>query len=99
MIVVAIIAILVAIALPLYRAQLARGAESACLAEMKSYAGQSLAMIAAGDASKLVAAPLSACATADTATESALQITGVPKPPGARTISCDMPTSTCVLSD
>lgn len=96
MIVVAIISVLAAIALPTYRWQLARAAEKACLAEMKTYTNFSVAALANGDAAPSPAQK--ACRLSDTASDSVAAISGTPKLPGARVTTCDMATATCELS-
>lgn len=95
MIVVAIIAILAAISLPLYRKQQASAAERACQFEMKSYAGMSIAALAAGEV--LMAAPSKACASADDVTAASVQVIGIPKLPGSRQTVCEMKTGGCYL--
>lgn len=95
MIVVAIIGILAAIALPSYNGYRVRAAESACLAEMKSYASVSLADIQENNSPG--APQLSACSAADTATVIGANITGTPRSPGTRLTTCDMNTGHCSL--
>lgn len=95
MIVVAIIAILAAIALPAYNEYRVRAAENACLAEMKNYASFALANIYNGTA--LGAAPRVACRLADDATVIGANITGTPQTPGTRITTCDMTTGNCSL--
>jgi prepilin-type N-terminal cleavage/methylation domain-containing protein len=96
MIVVAIIAILAAIALPAYNEYRIRAAEGACQAEMKSYANFSLVLLHQQDAPG--AAPRQACSAADDATAIGADITGTPRLPGVRTVTCDMDTGNCTLS-
>ena len=95
MIVVAIIAILAAVALPQLVRQQARAAESACLAETKNYVGMSLAAILSGDA--VEPAPLQACAAADNVLATSTVITGTPKFPGSRRATCNMAKANCSL--
>lgn len=97
MIVVAIIAILAAIAMPLYQRQQGRAAEGACQAEMKSYAGMSLSVLAEGATVAILPAPQVACLVADDATATAAFITGTPKAPGKRKTRCDMQNASCEL--
>lgn len=63
MIVVAIIALLAAIALPQYRNYTQRSANNACMAEAKSYISMSVAYLASDDESTVQAPPNSACAS------------------------------------
>lgn len=95
MIVVAIIAILAAIALPAYNQYRVRSAEGACQAEMKNYAQFALAAIYTS--SPIADPPRKACASADTATDMATPITGTPKAPGVAVTTCDMHTANCSL--
>lgn len=95
MIVVAIIAILAAIALPSYNLYRIRAAESACQAEAKNYASFSLAAIYATEPPP--APILGACASIDTATDVSTPITATPRLPGNKSTTCDMATTNCVL--
>lgn len=95
MVVVAIIAILSTIALPAYNRHRMRTAENACLAEMKSYAGISLAVIRNGDTPG--SAPRQACSAADDATAVGVAISGTPRSPGTRQTTCNMATGACQL--
>ena len=95
MIVVAIIAILAAIALPAYNEYRIRYAEGACQAETKSYANFAAATLQMGGIPP--APPLQACTTGLTATALTTPITGTPKSPGVRVTTCDMTTTTCTL--
>jgi len=96
MIVVAIIAILAAIALPAYNNYRIRSAEGACLAEAKSYANFALAAIHQ-DMSPPTPTP-GACTSIDTATDLATPIQAAPQTPGNRGATCDMNTGNCSLS-
>ena len=95
MIVVAIIAILAAIALPAYNNYRIRTAEGACQAEMKNYANFAVAAIY--NSVTITPPPRKACRTADTAVDLATPITGTPKSPGAKITTCDMQTANCTL--
>ncbi len=95
MIVVAIIAILAAIALPAYNNYRVRSAENACQAEMKNYAHFALAAI---HNDMTIPDPLqSACATSDAAVDLETPISGTPKSPGVRGTTCHLPTASCSL--
>ena len=95
MIVVAVIAILAAIALPSYNAYRIRASEGACMAEMKSYANLAMATIQMG--ATPLAPPMKACSSADTATIIGVDITGTPKLPGIKVTTCDMTTANCSM--
>lgn len=88
MIVVAIIAILAAIALPAYNNYRKSAAENSCLGEMKAYANDALVRIYNEEA--LAPSPKSACESADDATVIGVNITGTPRSPGTRTTECAM---------
>jgi prepilin-type N-terminal cleavage/methylation domain-containing protein len=96
MIVVAIIAILSAIALPAYNNYRIRSAEGACQAEMKSYANFALASLHNGDAPD--APPLRACSSALTAINLSTDISGTPQAPGTRQTTCEMDSGNCSLA-
>ena len=96
MIVVAIIAILAAIALPAYNNYRIKSAEGACQMEMKNYANFSLAAIY--NNVPITPPPKAACESADTATDMATPITGTPKAPGVKITTCDMNTANCTLA-
>ena len=96
MIVVAIIGILAAIALPAYNNYRIKSAEGACQMEMKNYANFSLAAIY--NEIPLAAPPMKACSAADTVVDMATPITGTPKAPGSKITTCDMTTANCILA-
>lgn len=96
MIVVAIIAILAAIALPAYNNYRIRSAESACLAETKNYA--SFALAAIYNETTIPTPDTGACSSIDTATDVNIPISGTPQLPGVKTATCDMQSATCSLS-
>ena len=95
MIVVAIIAILAAIALPAYSKYRVRAAEGACLMEMKNYA--SFALAGLYSSAPAVAPPQGACRSATTVTNEDTPVTGLPQLPGIKLITCDMHTANCSL--
>ena len=96
MIVVAIIAILAAIALPAYNNYRIRSANGACQMEMKNYANFALAAIY-NDIST-PDPPQKACSAATKATDLATPITGTPVLPGNKITTCDMNTANCSLA-
>jgi type IV pilus assembly protein PilA len=96
MIVVAIIAILAAIALPAYNQYRIRSAENACQAEVKNYTNFALAAIY--NSTSIPDPVLGACASIDTAVDLATPITGSPRPPGIRSVTCNLPDSACTLN-
>jgi type IV pilus assembly protein PilA len=97
MIVVAIIAILAAIALPAYNNYRIRAAENACLSEAKAYANSWLAA-SVNDMTIPEWAP-SACRTPGAAAAGTGVNPGaqnfVPQEPGIAETSCDADTATC----
>ena len=96
MIVVAIIGILAAIALPAYQDYTKRTADNACLMEAGAYASASLADLFANN---IPAAPeMAACESIESVTIIGADINAVPKVPGTGTVVCDMNKGTCVLS-
>mgnify|MGYP000872323327 CR=1 FL=1 len=95
MIVVAIIAILAAIALPAYNEYRIRSAENSCQAEMKNYT--SFALAAIYNDLPIPAPSLGACLSADTAVDLITPITGTPRAPGTRTTTCNLPNASCTL--
>ncbi len=94
MIVVAIIAILAAIALPAYNNYRVSSAEGACQAEAKAYMNSAVAALMS---SMTVAAPKAKACTAPTA--ALASITGTtdftPKLPGTKHTICNNDTATC----
>ena len=93
MIVVAIIGILAAIALPAYQRYVANSANSACLAEIRSYAGLSVADLVSGNTPPVPV--VSACGSIQTASSLNVNISATPKPPGDRSILCYMSSGYC----
>ncbi len=94
MIVVAIIAILAAIALPAYNNYRITSAEGACQAEAKAYMNSA---VAAYMSSMTVEAPKAKACTAPTAALSTLtgNSTFTPKGPGQKSTVCSNSTATC----
>jgi type IV pilus assembly protein PilA len=98
MIVVAIIGILAAIALPAYNNYRISSANSACLGEASAYAKAALAAIYSGET---VPDPVTtgACDTVPTTPSAASgTITFEPADPGDTDTNCDMETGNCSLS-
>ncbi|WP_432654237.1 pilin [Thauera aromatica] len=101
MIVVAIIGILAAVALPQYAAYTKKSAENACLGEAKAYANALVAAVSNNDDSLIptpgnkacsdIAAPENAAAAAD--------FTATPRSPGTRTTSCTIADGNCELDE
>ena len=98
MIVVAIIAILAAIALPAYQNYRIRSAEGACQAEAKAFMNAAVAGAQSGMAS--ITSPAKAC-KAPGATVSAADVsngttkTFTPQSPGVKTTQCSSASATC----
>lgn len=98
MIVVSIIGILAAVALPAYRGHIERAADQACLEEAKSYASSALIFLNDPPPGATMPIPqLDACQTLTTAVDFATNLTGTPRHPGSATVTCVMSTGTCSL--
>jgi len=89
MIVVAIIGILAAIAIPAYQNYTKKSAERACMMETKSYANKALVEFANG-ASAVAAATLGSCQSITTPADATVSITGTPNTPGTITTVCNL---------
>ena len=88
MIVVAIIGILAAVAIPGYQSYVIKSANRACLSEIKAYANKSLTNFSDGIA--IDTPPSSACTEIDQPTTATETIIGKPKRPGTINSSCDL---------
>ena len=101
MIVVAIIGILAAVALPAYQNYTRRSANNACLAEAKGIANAVVAARANNDQSLLPTPPENgACQSYNgISLDSAVTtLTATPRPPGNRDTTCDLTTGNCSLA-
>ncbi|WP_133000589.1 prepilin-type N-terminal cleavage/methylation domain-containing protein [Luteimonas arsenica] len=107
MIVVAIIAILAAIALPAYNEYRVRSAENACLGEAKAWVNSAVAAAHAGfTGSDVPVYAAEACGSAsqdtidedDVASGTNVEFTPTTSPAGQRSPSCNAATATCSLS-
>lgn len=96
MIVVAIIGILAAIALPAYNQYRIRSADSGCLIEAKNYANA--ALVSLHNNLPIPARPLKACAALTAAVDFNTNLTGSPQLPGNGVITCIMSNGNCTLT-
>lgn len=97
MIVVAIMGILSAIAIPLYQGYSKKTAENACLFEAKAYANKVLVETANNDP---IAIPsMSACLLINTPATSVATFTATAKIPGTKGVSCNLASGgMCILT-
>ncbi len=98
MIVVAIIAILAAIALPAYNNYRVKSAEGACQAEAKAYMNSAVAAVMS-NMTPVSPSPAKACTTAHTLTavevSTNASVTFAPKGPGTKSTTCEAGSATC----
>ncbi|MEQ1597812.1 MAG: prepilin-type N-terminal cleavage/methylation domain-containing protein [Methylotenera sp.] len=98
MIVVAIIGILAAIAIPSYQNYTIKSANRACMIEAKSYANKALVEFADG-ASAVAASTAGACGVIAAPADATVTITATPNAPGTGTTTCDLADGgTCTMN-
>lgn len=102
MIVVAIIAILAAIALPVYNNYRIRAAEGACQAEAKAYMNQAIVAVTNGFAGFPAPSDMACASMAGTIDAAAIAssaiITFAPRPPGSASTTCRADTANCSMT-
>ena len=96
MIVVAIIALLAAIALPAYNNYRIRSAEGACQAEAKAYMNSAVAALQSQ--MTVLAAPARACTNAVTLATLTGTTSFTPKTPGSSATTCNNDSATCSMT-
>ena len=100
MIVVAIIGILAAIAIPAYKDYTKKSAENACMLETKEYVNKALITLHDGD--PVTAQPTTGACKTTTLTSATVEtetVTATPRTPGTKGISCDLAAGgSCVLT-
>src|SRR5690554_446106 len=103
MIVVAIIGILAAVALPQYQNYTIRSANNACLAEARAYMGASVGSLASNAEAEVVDFDGNACSDGETPTladfTAAEELTFTPEAPGDTLTVCNAASASCELGD
>lgn len=97
MIVITIIGLLAAVALPSYNSYRIRAADGACLLEAKNYANSALIALH-NPIIAIPSPPLDACVSLTTAIDFATNLVGMPRSPGTGTINCVMSNGNCTLT-
>ena len=102
MIVIAIIGILAAVALPQYKNYTIKSANTACLAEATGVSRAITSAVANNDSSLLPTITLKSCLPASTTIPTAIasvgsSLTFTPKTPGTGTTVCDMTSGNCAI--
>lgn len=96
LIVVAIIGVLAAVAVPAYRNYLTQTADNTCLSETLAYVRS--AVLQLYDTGMADPPALAACASIDPVTTMNQTISATPKSPGTGSISCDIFSVNCTLT-
>jgi len=97
MIVVAIIGILAAIALPQYQAYTIKSAENACAAEAKAYINAAVVELNQIPVGAIPAPANAACTGMVAPAVIGDTVTGTPKTPGVKATVCQTTTATCKI--
>lgn len=98
MVVVAIIGVLAAVALPAYQAYTVRAANGACLAEARAYVSFALPLLQ-DPAADIPAPTVAACLSIDPIVDIDTPVEATPILPGTGSISCDLAGGgTCTLT-
>lgn len=97
MIVVAIIGMLAAIAIPAYSSYVKKSTESSCQTEMKGYANKVLMQVSNGEG--IPAPVVGACATINTPATGTSVFTATTRTPGTKGVSCNLASGgTCTMT-
>lgn len=98
MIVVAIIGILAAVALPQYKTYTEKSADSACLAEATGFARGYTGAVANADTALIPSISFKACTTGSAPADLAAASGTFSASRGSKSISCDYTTGNCVIN-